>query len=166
MLNITFNSYYLHCQGNNLSHLSLSSDYITFLHTNDSALEYLLLYYYLFIAKGFPALMPRALILYLLFGLLWMSHVIYQDGLCSEFVDWLLWFTSYANLSFYLIRFLSVLGGHDGQNVLLSCFVKCSKGEGPWRRIMAHEPGRELRGPCVPGPLSLGKTSALTIPFQ
>lgn len=111
--------------------------------------------------------MLRALILYLLFGLFVMNVTFYLSRwallrICGDG----LWFTSYANLSFYPIRFLSMLGEQDGQGILLSCFTKGSRKEGPGCRVTALGPGRERFRSFMSEALSVGRAAILSIPFK
>lgn len=76
-----------------------------------------------------------------------------------------LWFTSYANLSFYPIRFLSMLGEQDGQGILISCFTKGSRKEGPGYRVTALGPGRSASRSFMSEPL-MGRAAILSIPFK
>ena len=106
--------------------------------------------------------MLRVLILYLLFGLFVMNVTFYLSrwALLRMCVDRLLWFTSYANLGFYPIRFLSTLRGQGGQAILLSCSVRESKREGPWA-LEESSLGR----PCL-WSLSAGRTATSNIPWK
>lgn len=56
-----------------------------------------------------------------------------------------------------------MLGEQDGQGILLSCFTKGSRKEGPGYRVTALGPGRERFRSFMSEPLSVGRAAILSI---